>query len=836
MSKGGIDYKTLCDGLLRAESEQEVTGLLEQYDLLLNPHHWKPLGDMPNNRSIVNNQQQDPTGALVEKIINSIDAMLTKECFLHKTAPDSPQAPPTMARAAEKFFGIPDGNLANLADRPSELTRLAENIQVVATGSKQEPGYLIIDKGEGQTPARFEDTFLILRKANKTRIPFVQGRYNLGGTGVLPFCGAHAYELIISRRCPELPSDPSVPGSKDSTHNLWGFTVLRKLPPSAGLYDTTVYVYLAPDGKIPCFEAQGILALPEVKKETIGEESESEEEAVEEESTATDGAPRPYRAGLAYGTVIKLYNYRWNARSLATRDVRYALEKYLYQLSLPIRIVEARSGYRAHYFATTVSGTSVTISEDREKGFLEDNFPAGGELQPDGIGTLPISIALYRERTGDEKAKASKGTRQAKAPKRLPKGVYFTINGQVHYSIGSEFFMTRGLKYDHIKDTMLVTVECTGLPEDVRDQLIMPSRDRLRRVPEFETILESIIADLKDRDVLRTINDARRLRKVKEALTQEATQNVFQSLINKDPIFASLFKGGKGLRNPFGPGPEPLEPPYKGKLPPTYFHFENGKNEISKTFSIDRTCAVQLETDAVNEYFELPNPLDRGELRIEPKCYERWNLWNGRLRIVFRAPTNARIGDTIKVTIIVTDPCLKAGGNPPWVNVVTLTFAEGGKEVKPGSKQRQEKEGESLGLPKIIPVYKDGWAEHNFNERSALRIGKGDDDSYDFFVNMDNMYLHNELMRRKDPEKEAAKFAYQWGLVLIALGMLQELKKQEAESQKADENDVSESAPANLEEQVSRFSSGVAAVIIPTVLNLMEAMNTTQETSLATAS
>jgi hypothetical protein len=597
-----------------------------------------------------------------------------------------------------------------------------------------------------------------------------------------------------------------------------------------------VYVYLAPDGNIPCFEAQEILVLPDVKKETVGEEPEPEEETLEEESPATDSTPRPYRAGLAYGTVIKLYNYRWNARSLATRDVRYALEKYLYQLSLPIRIVETRSGYRANYYATTVSGTSVTVSEDREKGFLEDNFPAGGELQPDGIGTLPISIALYRERTEDGKTKGSKGARKAKAPKRLPKGVYFTINGQVHYSLGPEFFMTRGLNYDYIKDTMLVTVECTGLPEDIRDQLIMPSRDRLRRVPEFETILESIIADLKDRDVLRTINDARRLRRVKEALTQEAAQNVFQSLINKDPVFASLFKGGKGLRNPFGPGPEPPEPPYKGKLPPTYFHFENGKNEITKTFSIDRTCAVQLETDAVNGYFELRNPLDRGELRIEPKCYERWNLWNGHLRIVFRPPSNARIGDTIKVAITVTDPCLKARGNAPWVNTVTLAFAEGGKEVTPGGKKRQAREGQPLGLPNIIPVYKDSWAAHNFNERSALRIGKGDNDSYDFFVNMDNMYLHNELMRRKDPEKEAAKFAYQWGLVLIALGMLQELKKQEGESQKSDENDEGKPAPASLEEQVGRFSSGVAAVIIPTVLNLMEAMNAAQETSLAAAS
>lgn len=819
-----INYRKLCDDLLRAESEEEVTRLLEQNDLI-NIRHWKPLGNMPNNRSMVNNQQQDPIGALVEKVINSIDAMLTKECFLHSIAPDSTEAPQTMAEAAKKFFKIPDGNLANLS--ASELTRYAENIQVVATGEKTDPCYLVIDKGEGQTPAQFEETFLSLVKSNKGNIPFVQGKFNCGGTGVLPFCGTQAYQLIISRRCLELPSEPSFPGLKDQTHNLWGFTVIRKVPPSVGLYNTMVYMYLAPDGIIPHFESQEILALPDVGRETLGEESGGEDDVHEEDSSAEYVTPQPYRMGIKYGTIIKLYNYRWPARSLATRDVRFALERYLYQLSLPIRVIETRPNYRAHYFATTVSGTSVTISKDKEKGFLEDNFPIGGELDPEGIGTLPISISLYREQMPDNG--------KPKASKRLPKGLYFTINGQVHYSLGPEFFVTRGMNYEFVKESMLVTVDCTSLPDDIRDQLIMPSRDRLRRVPEFEKILESIVADLKDRPVLRAINDERRLRRVKEALTQEAVQDVFQSLINKDPVFASLFKNGKGLRNPFIPGPEPPNPLYKGKLPPTYFSFENGKHEITKTFPIDRTCTVELENDAVNEYFELPNPLDRGELRIEPKHHERWNLWNGRLRIVFRAPSNARIGDSMKIIITITDPCLKAKGDQPWVNNLTLTFAEGGKETKSGAPKRKSEEARSLGLPIVKDVYKSDWEEHNFNERSALRICRNEDSGYLFFVNMDNTYLHNELMRRKDPEKETAKFAYRWGLVLISLGMIQELKMQETEIQKM-ENEEDEPPQPSLEEQVGRFSSGVAAVIIPTVLNLMEIMKSPKEAQLSAES
>lgn len=137
MSNRGIDYRKLCDRLIRAESEQDVTSILEQH-VLLAPGHWKLLGNMPNNRSIVNNQQQDPSGAFVEKIINGVDAMLIRQCFLHGIAPDSPDAPQTMSKAAEKFFGVSDGNLYNIADG-SELRRLAENIQVIATGKKTGP-------------------------------------------------------------------------------------------------------------------------------------------------------------------------------------------------------------------------------------------------------------------------------------------------------------------------------------------------------------------------------------------------------------------------------------------------------------------------------------------------------------------------------------------------------------------------------------------------------------------------------------------------------------------------------------------------------------------------
>lgn len=58
---------------------------------------------------------------------------------------------------------------------------------------------IIYDNGEGQHPKDFESTFLSLMRGNKNEIHFVQGKYNMGGSGAIVFCGK-GYQLIGSKR------------------------------------------------------------------------------------------------------------------------------------------------------------------------------------------------------------------------------------------------------------------------------------------------------------------------------------------------------------------------------------------------------------------------------------------------------------------------------------------------------------------------------------------------------------------------------------------------------------------------------------------------------------
>ena len=75
-----MDLKKLCEELICCDSEEEAISTLTMHGLWEEESYWKTFGDLENNFSIIGNQQAKPESALVEKIVNSIDAMLMREC------------------------------------------------------------------------------------------------------------------------------------------------------------------------------------------------------------------------------------------------------------------------------------------------------------------------------------------------------------------------------------------------------------------------------------------------------------------------------------------------------------------------------------------------------------------------------------------------------------------------------------------------------------------------------------------------------------------------------------------------------------------------------------
>ena len=104
--------RELLELLLGAETEAEVHERLDGAHML-DVASWLPYGGDSNNSGTFANQQASPRGALVEKIVNSIDAVLMAKAFEHGDLPGG-SPPASMFDAAERYFDVREGRLAEI--------------------------------------------------------------------------------------------------------------------------------------------------------------------------------------------------------------------------------------------------------------------------------------------------------------------------------------------------------------------------------------------------------------------------------------------------------------------------------------------------------------------------------------------------------------------------------------------------------------------------------------------------------------------------------------------------------------------------------------------------
>jgi len=160
--------KTIFTELYGASTEQAVEAVL--HDMACAPGgmlHWGPLDGNESNFGVIENQQSSPIAALIEKITNSIDAILMRRCYEAGIDPKSPVAPKSMEEAIHKFFH-PENQTWYLS--PTRQKQ-AEEIQILADGPRMNTSLVIYDNGEGQHPQDFENTFLSCSKGTRMKSP-----------------------------------------------------------------------------------------------------------------------------------------------------------------------------------------------------------------------------------------------------------------------------------------------------------------------------------------------------------------------------------------------------------------------------------------------------------------------------------------------------------------------------------------------------------------------------------------------------------------------------------------------------------------------------------------
>jgi len=814
--------KQLALDLMKADTEADIIDILKAVGLWDDLSAWRLFGDNENNYSTIGNQQATPEAALVEKLINGVDARLILEARLRGINPeDENKAPKSIREAVAIFFENNPNPTGNLAGRVSEWddakrTEVARGLTFASTGFAPKDGkpcFTITDAGEGQTPKKMPDTLLAYNRSNKLRTAFVQGKFNMGGTGVLKFCGKHNLQLVITRRNPTIAKQEMA----DPSDMDWSISVVRRdvLP---GAVKSTVYMYLAP----------------------LGSEQRPSKGDVLHFNAATmpifpDGRDA-YARDAAWGTLIKLYEYTLTgSKTFILRDgVMDRLRILLPEVALPIRFYECRKSYKGHAgsFSTNLTGLTVLLADDKEAN-LEAGFPITDKLRAGGEEMTATIYAFKKDRADAYRKK---------------EGIIFTLNGQTHGYLSKDFFSRKAAgRLGYIADSILVIIDCSRFSTRSREDFIMNSRDRLSGgdlKKEVEHALEDMLKNCKP---LQELRERRQAEATTEILADEKPLEEILAKVMKDsPTLSALFLKGTRIPNPFNKVKQKvtLKGTFKGKEHPTFFKFKEKPygTELVRSCAENFRCALTFETDAADGYFT--RAVDpgtfmvyrvNGDQRMPVESFNGPTLDAGEAVVRIKLPSNAQLADTLSYVAVVEDTLREEKfDNKFTINVTAaVTTTGGGNGGKKKGEKEKDKHGETeievesgVAMPRIIPVYEEKWTtqEPAFNKYTALRLriseapGQEGKDSYDFLVNMDNLYLKSEEKGAKEDLK-LLQARYQYGLVLLGLALIHQ-DTQDKKHPKNDDEQPEEREEDSIEKRVEKITTAIAPVLLPMITQL----------------
>lgn len=837
------DARELCLRLIRADTEADAIKILQEAGYWDRPELWRHYGDVENNWGQSGNQQSLAEAALAEKIVNSVDARLINECLARGIDPRGDQAPQTVRSAVARFFENSAGDklatggyLEDWTD--DELRAVANGITLCATGTRpQQLNITIADVGEGQTPDRLPETILSLGKSNKTMIPFVQGQFNQGGTGALRFCGKHNLQLVVSRRNPAL-----LDYQKTDRDMEWGFSVVRRERPNRP-GGNSVYTYLAPvgmgqgsddrKGEVLSFRAEGFGIFPD--------------------------KTGPHNRRTEYGTAIKLYDFRYRGEKsniLRGKSILSRLDLLLPEVALPVRFYEYRKNDQGKYLApgsreTTLRGLKRRLMETKN---VEDGFPIDVPFAPMGE-PLQARIYAFKERGADADGAAVSDDDYRRAEDKMPirkrkklggahsyrkrEGVVFVRNGQSQGALPRDFLKRDSVKMKSIADDLLIFIDCDGMTDSVREDLFMPSRDRLADddfKPELISALEKAIREC---EPLKDLRNRRQEEQARERVKDDAPlAEVLQSLIKSSPNLTTLLEMGQRISAPFktiGTSGKP-DAPFVGEIYPNFFKLKGVEyGQLHKrNCPINQRMRLIFETDARNDYFT--RRIEAGAFTLV--CTDQHgnacsvspigpNLKNGIATVTLDLPHGATIDDVLHIRTEATDT------RASFVNEIQVTITKAAqprtnphkRRNRPSKDEGSERERPNqVATPDITRVYKEDWERHGFDDETALtavfRRYAGEDDEaeiYEFMINMDNGALENEIkMKRLDKVQAVTlKEQFMYANVLIGLSLLLDHKK----NRKNGGEGIDENEQESIEARIGNITRSLAP-FLPALITL----------------
>ncbi len=724
-----IDYRSLFEKLFFAPTEVEVRDVVGQHPEIFKDEHWCPLGGDEKFFGIVRGQQSNPIAAIVEKVTNSIDALLMKKCYECGIDPKSSNAPRTMEEALKKFFTD-----YKQWDLQSARRKQAEEIQIVADGPPRNTSVIIYDNGEGQHPEEFEDTFLSLVRGNKIDIHFVQGKYNMGGSGALLFCGRERYQLIGSKRF--------------DNSGQFGFTLMRqrKIGNSQDAKRHSHFEYLKIDGDIPSFES-------------------------------ADMDLKLFGRAFKTGTIIKLYSYQFPSGYAGfAQDLHQSLNEFLFEPVLPILTVDKKERYPNNkVLELDLFGLKRRL-EEINNDYVDSSFSE--EYEDELFGKAKVTCYVFKPKLLGRDVKKSKEVIRERFF-RNDMSVMFSMNGQVHGHFTSEF-ITRTLKFNLLKDYLLIHVDSTGMKPDFREELFMSDRERLKKGDEASQ-LRKFLGEKLRKSHLDEIN---RRRKESIGLESEDASELIKSFAKNLPKNSELFRLLEHTlkleeykdrektpeKNRLKKHKE--EKSFQPKRFPSMFRFQknrDGANVVSVPLNGEK--ALLFDTDVENDYFdrtEEPGNLQLGLLQVKRSGYGGGNKpgdekeiskllnvvksspQNGLIKVAINPTQEVQVGDDLEVKISLD------GRGEIFEEIVWVKIAEAKKPKEPTHKE--EESNDHIGLPELNIVHKKDWKKLEGGgipmDHGTVMYPEGEGDKLKtIYINLDSSVFLNHRSKLKSEEQ-----------------------------------------------------------------------------------
>ncbi len=204
------------------------------------------------------------------------------------------------------------------------------------------------------------------------------------------------------------------------------------------------------------------------------------------------------------------------------------------------------------------------------------------------------------------------------------------------------------------------------------------------------------------------------------------------------------------------------------------------------------------------------------------------NLWNGLATLTISIPSDAEIDDILCFRVEISDINQV---NPFSSKFCIQVFKEqkngnsnGNRKNPPSDKAGKDRQKESyLDLPNIMEIRKEDWdkedyKDFNFDQNSALKVrSTGEENGYDFFINMDNVCLKTEMKGSAKIEPALLEARYRYGMVLLGISILdfeENRQKKKKEGVESDKNGLS------IYDKISLFTEAISPALLPMITSL----------------